>query len=103
MRKPFWGRTKHSEKQARHDALVRAYGALELLDNEAFHDAFQCEIDIIVDDMLNIEPDTPDKEAMLLRLHARARELNNLISRLRSFANQRKVIEIQAEKEADFQ
>ncbi len=100
LRKPFRGRQQYNEKQARHDALIRAYAATELLDNTAFIDAYQCELDVLVDDMLEIEPDSPDNEMKLLRLHARARELRNLIMHIQSFANQRKVMEIEDEKAA---
>lgn len=100
IRKAFRGRGEYDERQAKSDALMRAYAAQELLDNSAFHDAYQCELDSLVDQMLNIEPDTKERERRLLRLHARARELSNLIAHLKTFAKKREVLEIHAEKQA---
>lgn len=98
IRKAFRGRRKYNEKQARQETRQRAWAASELLDNSAFIDAYQCELDILVDGMLEIEPVTVDDEMKLLRLHARARELSNLITHIQSFVNQGKVLKLQEEK-----
>jgi len=97
IRIPFRGRKRYDEKRAKQDALVRADFAALVLNNSAFFDAYQAELDTLVDAMLEIEPVTVDSERQILRLHARIRELNNLITILQSFARQKEVIEIQAE------
>ena len=98
-RLPFRGRKKFDEKRARQDAITRASFAKMLLDSPAFYDSYQCEADILVDEMLSIDGDTVEQEERILRLHKRIRELNNLISHLRSFANQKKVMDLEKEAE----
>jgi len=97
IRNPFKGRGPYEPKRATQEAIARADYAHMLLHSPAFHDSYQCEIDILVDAMLDIEPVTADLEKQVLRIHARIRELQNLIQHLKSFANQKKVIEMQDE------
>ena len=97
IRRPFKGRGTYEPKRAKQEAISRANYAHLLLNSPAFYDSYQCEIDILVDAMLDIEPVTADSERQVLRIHARIRELNSLIQHLKSFAKQKEVIAMQDE------
>mgnify|MGYP003137023914 CR=1 FL=1 len=97
LRLPFRGREKFDAKRAKQDAITRANYAQLLLNSPAFFDSYQCELDILVDEMISIDGSTLENEQKIMDLHRRICELNNLISHLKSFANQKKVMELEDE------
>lgn len=73
--------------------LRRAERARELLRSEVFIEAYQDELDSIVDGILTSNTDTVDGRRQALASVVRARELQNIVAQLNGYVNQAAVIE----------
>ena len=98
LRIPFVGRNAPYDPDG--EAQNRAYFSKEMLNDTAFNDAYQGELDSLVDAMLKMNTDTGRGERALIRIQRRARELQNLIQHLQTFASRGEVLKIKREKEA---
>lgn len=99
LRVPYFGRKEITDAQIEAEGIVRAGYSDELLSNQAFIDAHNCELDLLLDAMLDADTDTRKGQRRLIALQRRAQELQSLMKHLQAFAGRGRLLKIKQEKE----